>query len=141
MDAMKTDRHGDLMPWTDYFDALQRLVRNGYLEVTASGHCSYITRAALCTVTPGCDVPDFATGTAVARRILDSVKATACHIRTYAAFLSQEGGGYTERPFALHVVEEDGPHRLIATVLLRRRRVWWKPWRKSEHMDIINYKT
>lgn len=131
-----TEKHKDLQPWLDYFDALKRLVHKGYLEVRHAEHEAYITHAALYAISNVCNPQDELVA------IIDphNLKDTANRIHTYAAFLSREGSKYTERSFALHVVEDEAPHNLFATVLIHRRRLWWKPWRRSEHIEVINYK-
>lgn len=136
---MKKKKNNDLQPWFDYFDALQRLVRNGYLEMRPAEHEAYVTRAAFYSLVAGSDSPEHLSKTVGAPGYLEKIMGVAKRIRTYAAFLSQEGGKYIAHSFALHIVEEDAPHNLLSTLLLRHRRLWWSPWRKRENIKIINY--
>lgn len=142
---METQNKNDLQPWLDYFDGLQRLVRNGYLEMHPKEHEAYITRAAFLTITTDEDgivkrkKPKSLREATNMVRNLNLMKDTVGYIRIYAGYLSQEGCDYTTKPFALHIVEEDTPHNMLNTMLLRNCRRWWKPWRKQEKMEIINY--
>lgn len=148
-----------LQPWLDYFELLHTYEQKGYLEVKPDKHEAYITRASLCTIAGVVPMDTEVGGLFADTRILD----TARHIRAYTAYLSavsvgakypaeisdegvtappiptselKECMGY---PFALHVVKEDAPHDLIYTLLLTRKRVWWRLWRKAERVEVITY--
>lgn len=142
---METQNKNDLQPWLDYFDGLQRLVRNGYLEMHPKEHEAYITRAAFLTITTDEDgivkrkkSKSLTEATNMVRNF-NLMKDTVSYICVYAGYLSQEGSNYMDKPFALHIVEEEVPHNMLNTLLIRIRRRWCKPWRKQEKMEIINY--
>ena len=148
-----------LQPWLDYFELLHTYEQNGYLEVKPEKREAYITRAALCTIAGVVPMDTEVGGLSADTRILD----TARRLRTYAAYLSvvSVGAKYPaeisdegvtvppipaselkecmDRLFALHVVKEDAPHDLIYTLLLTRKRVWWRLWRKAEQVEVITY--
>ena len=132
-------RHQDLQPWLDYFKMLQTYEDKGYLEVKPEKHEAYITRAALLTLVPEAlpDGPTLPQDKVVSGTT--PIIGALQRIRAYAGWKSQQGGGYPKRPFALHAVSEDEPHDLLSTVLLTRRRVWWKPWSTAEHIEVITY--
>lgn len=123
-----------LQPWLDYFDLLHKYEQQGYLEVKPEKHEAYITRAALCTlsITPHLFEGD---GVVINTYILN----VARYIRAYAAYRSASDADYDKYSFALHVVKEEAPHDLLCTILLTRRRVWWRLWGKAEKIEIINY--
>lgn len=123
-----------LQPWLEYFDLLHTYEQQGYLEVKPEKHEAYITRAALCTlsITPHLFEGD---GVVINTYILN----VARYIRAYAAYRSAFGADYDKYAFALHVVKEEAPHDLLCTILLTRRRVWWRLWGKAEKIEIINY--
>lgn len=123
-----------LQPWLDYFDLLHKYEQQGYLEVKPEKHEAYITRAALCTlsITPHLFEGD---GVVINTHILN----VARYIRAYAAYRSASDADYDKYAFALHVVKEEAPHDLLCTILLTRRRVWWRLWGKAEKIEIINY--
>lgn len=127
-------KYKSLQPWLDYFDLLHTYEQKGYLEVKPDKHEAYITRAALCTLSPTQALPE-GEGAVADTRILD----TARRLRTYAAYRSASDADYDKYPFALHVVKEESPHDLLCTLLLTRRRVWWRLWRKSEIVEVIRY--
>lgn len=129
----------NLQPWLDYFGMLQEYERNGYLDVMPEKGEAYVTRAALMTLAgvslsasengDGIDMP-------YVRR---AVARVVRRVRVYSGWRRQDGVAYLDRAFALHVVKEAEPHDLLYTVLLSRRRRWWKLWMKAECMDIITY--
>lgn len=129
-------KHKDLQPWLEYYSMLIQYERSGYLEMRDDRHEAYITRAALLTLS-GYDTPEAlrSPGADDAQRLADTVR----HLRTYAAFRAQKGADYERKSFALHVVAEDAPHDLLFTVLIRQRRLWWKPWQRSEQIETISY--
>lgn len=142
--VMKRKRHKDLQPWLDYFAMLKVYQDKGFLDVTVKGEDgtvreAYVTRAALMTMAGvsfsarelghGMDMP----------YVAERVAAEARRIRAYAGFRSQEGEAFLARPFALHVVKEEEPHDLLFTLLLERRRRWWKLWRKADVVEVIGY--
>lgn len=123
-------RHKDLQPWLDYFELLRTYEQKGFLEMLPDKHEAYITQPALHAISDGDVEEQLSSGT---------VLVTARRIRTYAAWKSQHGGDYLSHPFALHVVGEEFPHDLLYTLLLTRRRVWWKFGFKAEHIEVIDY--
>lgn len=131
-----------MQPWLDYFRMLQRYEHDGYLQTDAEKHEAYITRAALCTLSAdgpvilGKDIEDWEYA---ARRLMRDIPKAVRRIRSYAAWISREGDGYMSRPFALHVVQEDGPHDLLYTVVITSRRRWWKLWMWHDTFDVIRY--
>ena len=116
-------RYHDLQPWLDYFEMLHTYEQKGFLEVFPEKHEAYITEPALFTLSP-------------ATKTLPSVVR---RIRTYAGWRSQYGGTYLSHPFALHVVDAEEGHDLLYTLLLTRRRVWWKLWMKTDRIEVIEY--
>lgn len=149
-----------LQPWIDYFKMLHTYEQEGDLEVKLDKHEAYITRAALYTLN---DIPPIHVGEEVINgiNILDTVR----RIRTYVDFLTANSIGLSafdlkaaydpeeplpsipvkqlksvgSKPFALHVVKEEAPHDLLCTILLTRRRVWWRLWRNAEQVEVITY--
>ena len=138
----------DLQPWLDYFAMLQEYERNGYLEVGRHDKATdedvtneaYVTRSALMTLAgiTDVDVTSLPVGEAERRLIRETPKVVRC-VRTYAGWRSREGVAFLDRPFALHVVREDEPHDLLYTVVLTVRRRWWKPWTKSDRLEVVSY--
>jgi len=129
----------NLQPWMDYFMMLQRYERDGFLQTEAEKHEAYLTRAALCTLAEGGkEAAAPADMDYVAMLSRGTPRVLRC-IRTYAAWLSREGRDYLSRPFALHVVHEDGPHDLLYTIVLTGRRRWWMPWTWHDSMEVIVY--
>lgn len=126
-------RKKNLQPWIDYFEMLHEYELKGYLEVQPAMHEAYVTLPALCTLST--DRDDTAATVETAK---NQVKA-ARRIRAYAGWKSQEGASYLAGSFALHVVGDAAPHDLIYTLLMTRRRRWWKPWRKSDCLELIDY--
>lgn len=120
----------DLQPWLDYFDMLRTHERNGLLSVKPTDGEAYVTQSALHAMSEGNDPK---------QQLKKAVPETARRIRVYAGWLSTQGTDYLNQPFALHVVKDDYPHDLLYTMLLTRRRVWWRLWRKSEHIEVISY--
>lgn len=136
---MKT-KHQDLQPMLDYFGMLQTYERKGYLEVLPEKGEAYITQPALFTFAcVSFEEPKLADVNIP--HVMKNVGHTACRIRTYAGWKSQQGKSYIDKPFALHVVADQHPHDLLYTLLLMRRRVWWKLWRKTDRIEVIDYKT
>lgn len=145
-----------LQPWLDYFDMLYTYEQKGYLEVKPDKHEAYITRVALCTLSPTPALPE-GEGGAIDTRVLD----TARRLRTYAAYLSavSVGAKYPaelsdegvtappipaselkecmDHPFALHIVKEEPPHDVLCTLLLTRKRNWLGI--RRECVEVINY--
>lgn len=123
--------NNNLQPWLDYFTMLQQYERKGFLEVKPDNHEAYVTQPALFAMTDG-DNPQ--------EQMKGAVSDTVRNIRAYAAYLSRQSGmEYYDEPFAVHVVRDTYPHDLLYTLLLTRRRVWWKLWMKADCMEIINY--
>lgn len=124
-------RHKDLRPWFEYFKMLQTYEQKGFLEMKPDAHEAYITHSALFAVTEGNNPR---------RQVRTIVSDTVLNLRSYAAFLTHQSGmGYYNHPFAVHVVKEDIPHDLLYTLLITRRRVWWKLWMKVNQIEMINY--
>lgn len=126
----KKAKKRDLQPWLDYFDMLRAYVEKGFLEVTPEKHEAYITLPALYAMSEG-DNPR--------QQLKETIPETTKRIRAYAGWKSQEGADYLVQPFALHVVTELSPHEMLHTILLTRRRPWWKPWRKTDRFEMIDY--
>lgn len=124
-------KHKDLQPWLDYFELLRTYERKTLLEVMPDKHEAYITHAALFTLS-GSEKPNDQT--------IRAIPSTVKRIRAYAGWRSQHGGDYLSRPFALHVVKDEYPHDLLHTILITRRRVWWKLWSKTDYFERIDYK-
>lgn len=123
-------KNKDLQPWLDYFEMLQTYERKGFLEVIPDKNEAYIVRSALYSLS--------GTGSTL-DELARSVPDTLRRIRAYAGWKGLQGDDYVLRPFALHVVKEEQPHDLLHTFLLSRRRMWWKLWRKSDKIEIIDY--
>lgn len=121
-----------LQPWLEYFDMLHTYEQKGYLEVKPEKHEAYITRAALCTLSPTPALPE-GEGVAADTRVLD----TARRLRTYAAYRSASDADYDKYAFALHVVKEEPPHDVLCTLLLTRKRNWLGI--RRERVEVINY--
>lgn len=128
-------KYKSLQPWLDYFELLHTYEQNGYLEVKPEKHEAYITRAALCTIAGVVPMDTVVGGLSADTRILD----TARRLCTYVAYCSASGADYDKYTFALHVVKEEAPHDLLCTLLLTRKRVWWRLWRKAEQVEVITY--
>lgn len=123
-------RHVNLQPWLDYFEMLQEYERNGYLEVSLNKGEAYITQAALCTLS-GTDKDRYQ----MARGIIKAAR----HIRAYVGWKGRFGREFLLKPFALQVVKDDKPHDMVYTILLSRRRRWWKLWMKADVVNVFNY--
>ena len=145
-----------LQPWLDYFDMLHTYEQKGYLEVKPDKHEAYITRAALCTLSPTPALPE-GEGVAADTHVIETVR----HIRAYTAYLSavSVGAKYPaelsdegvtappipaselkecmDHPFALHIVKEEAPHDVLCTILLTSKRNWLGI--KRERVEVINY--
>lgn len=121
-----------LQPWLDYFDMLHTYEQKGYLEVKPDKHESYITRAALRTLSPTPALPE-GEGVAIDTRVLD----TARRLCTYATYRSASDADYDKYAFALHIVKEEPPHDVLCTLLLTRKRNWLGI--KRERVEVINY--
>ena len=126
---MKKKKRKSLQPWLEYFGMLRAYEQKDLLLIMPDKGEAYVTHPALYAMTEG-DNP---------LRQLAAIPRTARRIRAYAGFKSAEGPGYLLKPFALHVVEEQQPHDLRYTVLLRRRRRWWSLWFKVETVDVFDY--
>ena len=121
-----------LQPWLEYFDMLHTYEQKGYLEVKPEKHEAFITRAALCTLSPTPSLPG-GEGRAADTRVLD----TARRLRIYAAYRSSSDADYDKYAFALHVVKEEPPHDVLCTLLLTRKRNWLGI--RRERVEVINY--
>lgn len=125
----------NLQPWLDYFDMLSTYEDKRLLEVNPEKHEAYVTRPSLFTLSgvtitdENVDMPS----------VMVSVARTLRHLRTYAAWKSQHGDNYLSRPFALHVVKEGETPDLLCTLLMYRRRVWWKLWFRADRIELIEY--
>ena len=119
-------------------------------------HEAYITRAALCTLSPTPALPE-GEGVAADTHVIETVR----HIRAYTAYLSavSVGAKYPaelsdegvtappipaselkecmDHPFALHIVKEEAPHDVLCTILLTSKRNWLGI--KRERVEVINY--
>ena len=131
-------RRRDLQPWLDYFEMLQTYEQKGFLEVLPDKGEAFITQPALFSMCShladaGGDVYD------ILRQVMDITRVLRC-IRAYAGYRSQEGAAYIDKPFALHIVQDEHPHDLIYTLLVTQRRRWWWPWRKADCHEVIDYK-
>lgn len=126
------NKRKSLQPWLEYFDMLHTYEQKGYLEVKPEKHEAYITRAALCTLSPTPALPE-GEGGAADTRVLD----TAHRLRTYAAYRSASDADYDKYAFALHVVKEEPPHDVLCTLLLTRKRNWFGI--RRERVEVINY--
>lgn len=121
-------KHKDLQPWLDYFDMLAKHISAGFLEVNPTRHEAYITQPALYALTPGDDPSvQLATG---------AIATTARHLRTYAAWLSQEGEQYERQPFAVVVVQPEKPNDLLYIIVLTQKRNWLG--RTHEHLEVVS---
>lgn len=120
----------NLQPWLEYFELLQEYERNEYLEVSVNKGEAYITQAALYTLS-GENQNRY--------QMAKGIIKTAGYIRGYVAWKGRFGRDWLEKPFALQVVKDDKPHDPIYTVLLSRKRRWWKLWMKTDVVDVINY--
>lgn len=126
----------NLQPWLDYFEMLVAYENKGFLQVDAKKHEAYVTQPALATLAAGGSSGGYQELSYI---IANGTKGVASRIRAYSAWCSQEDTAYMERPFALHVVQSEQTHDLICTVLLTRRRRWWKLFMKADNMEIITY--
>jgi hypothetical protein len=157
-DNKTMSKRKSLQPWLDYFEMLHTYEQKGYLEVKPEKHEAYITRAALCTLSPTPALPE-GEGVAANTHVIETVR----RIRAYTAYLSavSVGAKYPvelsdegvtappipaselkecmDQPFALHIVKEDALHDPLCTLLLTRRRVWWRVWRKTDSTEVITY--
>ncbi len=124
-------KNKDLQPWLDYFDMLHTYEQRGLLELQADKHECYVTQPTLHAMTPG----DNPSEQLRSRAIADTLR----HLRTYAAFLAQQGNGYFTFPFALHVVQDEPPHDLLYTMLLTQERSWRTACRTREKIEVIDY--
>ena len=120
----------DLQPWLEYFEMLQMYEFKGLLEMAVDKHEAFVTVPALHAMSPG-DNP--------MEQLTQAIPYTLRCIRTYAGYKSQQGRGYIDEPFALHVVKDEKPHDLLYTLLLSRRRRWWWPFSKADHIETITY--
>lgn len=126
----KNVKRNNLQPWLEYFNMLYAYEDKGLLDVFPEKHEAYITQAAVHAVSDGDDP---------VRQLAKAVPDTLKRIRAYAGWRSREGAGYLSRAFALHVVRDDAPHDLLYTLLLVRRRVWWKLWRLTDTVEAVTY--
>ena len=121
-------KHKDLQPWLDYFEMLCVYVDSGCLQMSVAKHEAFVTQPGIHAMSEGEDP---------AKQIEDgSIINTAHRIFIYAAWLSGEGNGYRNKPFAVHVVKDSEPHDMIYTILFTRvlRFLRWE-----EKVEVINY--
>lgn len=123
----------NLQPWLDYFGMLQRYQDCGFLLMEPQKHEAYITQPAMMTLTQNID------SEVSLEHLSHAIPIIVRRLRTYAAFLAQEGKGYMEQNFAMNVVKDVEPNDPLYTVLLTRRRRWFCPWRKLDHYETIVY--
>lgn len=119
----------NLQPWIEYFKMLQRYIEQGLLQMDSAKHECYVTLSALHAMTPGSDP----------RQQIDTgaIEQTAARLRTYAAFLcGAKAKDYLSHSFALNVVKDNEPHDPLYTMLLTKKKHWWK---KKEKVEIISY--
>ena len=121
----------DLQPWLNYFAMLLAHERKGFLEVMPDRHEAYVALPALCVLC-GADPGRL-------HELPMAAADAARRIRGYSAWKSGRDIGYTESPFAMHVVKDEPPHDPLFTVLVSRRRRWWAPWTKADAFDVIPY--
>jgi hypothetical protein len=132
-------RHKDLQPWLDYFEMLRTYEEKGFLEVNTEKHEVFVTQPAMYTLA-GCTWDAHEQGISIdVPHFLKSVCYLVRRLRVYAAWKSQEGPSYEDRPFALNVVKPDMPHDLMHTIVLTTRRRWWKLWMKHDSYEVVNY--
>ena len=128
-------KHKNLQPWLDYFEMLHTYEQKGFLQIEAEKHEAYVTHPAFLTLC-GFDMePD---GMEMPRTAIAMGK-TIRRLRTYAAFISQDGADYDRYAFAVHVVKDVEPHDLLHTIVLTTRRRWWKLWMRHDSFDVISY--
>lgn len=114
----------------EYFKLLQRYQAEGLLEVKTADHEAYVTQPAIHAMSEGSNVLE---------QLKGAIQDTVRHIRTYAAWKSMEGEEYLSQSFAVHVVKDESPHDLLYTIILSRRRVWWKLWSMEDTFDVVDY--
>lgn len=162
---MSKNKHQDLQPWLDYFKMLQQYEAKGFLEIKPQEHEAYVTRAALCSLSPD-PSPVERGGTAANDLPLRGGTRgadTLFNLRAYAAYRWAPAVGqqhpadmnapaaplpaipeaeltaYFSQPFAVHVVKEDYPHDLLLTLLLQQKRSWRTAWRTVDTIEVIDY--
>lgn len=122
----------NLQPWLEYFQMLQAYTKKGLLQMQPDKHECYATLTALHAMTPGTDPAEQLRNGAIAK--------TARRLRVYGAFLSGLSAmGYYKHSFAVHVVGDDEPHDPLYTMLLSRRKHWWRFWQRKDKIEVINY--
>lgn len=124
-------RKKNLQPFLDYFKMLQTYEQQGYLETSPEKHEAYITMPAFMTLLQitSSDIVQ------LQRIPLDALY----NIRAYAAWKSQTGTDYLSWNFALHIVGADAPHDIVITLLMTRKRKWYRLWRKTDCVETISY--
>ena len=122
----------NLQPWLDYFEMLQQYERSGYVEIHADKKEAYVTESALHTLAVADTQQDML-------KRLRAYAAVIRHLHAYAAWKMRSGYDFMKEPFAVNIVKDDMPHDMVSTALITRRRRWWWPWKKKEHIEIINY--
>lgn len=127
---MRKRKTEDLRAWHDYFAMLQVYEKRGMLELADNGREAFVTLPALHAMTEGDDP---------AAQLAGPVRDTAWRIRAFSDYRNAFRGLATDAPFALHVVRADAPHDALYTMLLTRRRRWWKPWVLSDAVEYIYY--
>ena len=134
----------NVLPWMVYFEMLNAYERKGYLEVIPDKNETFVTRAALFSLSLCNEKADMSVKT---------MEETICRIRAHRVYRSQlERIGKSDlkedmgrrpleidRPFALYVVKEENPHDLICIILVTRRRKWYRFWQKTDCIRVVTY--
>ena len=130
----------DLQPFLDYFYVLQTYVEKGLLNIEPEKYDAYITKEAIYSLSPAVDDDGLVSGDKYTRfRIALDVMASVRHIRAFAGYLSQKGKAYLDHDFAVHVVNGEYPYDLQYTVVMTRKRFWWRLWTKTDVFEVIPY--
>ena len=149
----------NLQPWLDYFKMLQRYEQEGFLQMNPQEHETYVTRAALLTLS-NINPEDIQSATILSQPPT-IIADTLSRLRAYAAYRwapvvgqqhpvdindpnaeipvipIEELTAYFSQPFAIHIVKEDYPHDLLLTLLLQQKRTWYG--RCKETIEVIDY--
>lgn len=132
-------RHRDLQPWLDYFDMLRTYEQHGFMLIEAGKHEAYVTEPALYTLA-GCSFSARELGMGLdVPHIMTQISHLVRRLRSYAAWKSQGGVGYLSYSFAVNVVKDSGRHHPIYTIVLERKRRWWKLWMRHDSFKVITY--
>ena len=124
-------KHKDLQPWLEYFEMLRRYKEKGLLHMQPDKHEAYVTEPALHAMSPGNDPQKQMTDGSIFR--------TVRRLRTYAAWLLTEEKSYFNQPFAVNVVKDEPPHDPLYTIVMERRRKWWRLWMLTDCIEVIDY--